>query len=311
MTNKIVVIVGPTASGKTRLSIDLAKRFNGEIISGDSMQIYKNMDIGTAKASLEERAEVKHHLVDIIEPEQEYALQEFLSDANKCVHNIHECDKIPFIVGGTGLYITSFIDNIKLADAEIDEGYREFLADFAEKEGPAALREMLKEIDPDSYEKFHDNDTKRIIRALEVYHTTGKTITEQNKESKKEKSPYDFYIIGLNYADRELLYKRIEDRVDLMMEKGFVDEVKNLNLQTCSKTARQAIGYKQIQAFLDKQISLAEAIFLIKQESRRYAKRQLTWFRRDKRINWINNDENSYWEIFEHFEKQIEKFLNS
>ncbi len=289
---KALVICGPTGVGKTALSVSLAKRINGEILSADSMQIYKGMDIGTAKVTPEEKADIPHHLIDIKSPDETYSLSDYLADVNAIARDVSVRGKLPIIVGGTGLYISSFVDNITLMEeAEIDLGYREELKEYALKNGNAALKELLKEIDPESYERLAENDTKRIIRALEVYRATGKTIGEQNALSKSVPSDYDFTIIGLTCKDRAILYDRINNRVDRMITDGLIHEVKALNLDSCSNTARQAIGYKQINSYLKGECALNDALENIKMESRRYAKRQLTWFRRDKRIIWFNTDE--------------------
>ncbi len=296
--NKVLVICGPTGVGKTTLSVFLAKRINGEIISADSMQIYKGMDIGTAKVTVQEKADIPHYLIDIKNPSETYSLSDYLADVNTVVSDVLARGRLPIIVGGTGLYISSFVDNITLMEeAEIDLEYREELKEYALKNGNAALKELLKEIDPESYERLAENDTKRIIRALEVYKATGKTIGEQNALSKAVPSEYDFTIIGLTCADRAILYDRINRRVDRMIDDGFIDEVKALNLDCCSNTAKQAIGYKQINSYLKGECTLDDALESIKMESRRYAKRQLTWFRRDKRIIWFNTDEENIAQI--------------
>jgi len=299
---KIVVICGPTGVGKTALSLSLAKKCNGEIISADSMQIYRGMDIGTAKATQNEQNQIPHHLLDIKDPSETYSLSDYLEDANVVAKDIIGRGKTPFMVGGTGLYISSFVDNIQLMEtAHQDADYREELKVFAAQNGNAALKELLRSVDPESYEKLSENDTKRIIRALEIYKSTGMTIGEQNRLSRSQPSEYDFIMIGLTCKDREVLYGRINSRVDRMIEEGFIEEVRRLDLERCSNTARQAIGYKQIYSYLQGEMLLPDAIDNIKMESRRYAKRQLTWFRRDPRINWEYTDECSLDEISEKF----------
>lgn len=315
MNNKVLVVLGPTASGKTRLSVELAKAFNGEVISADSMQIYKYMNIGTAKPDDEEKQGIPHHLMDIVEPKDTFTLQDYLLLAKKKTDDILSRGKLPIIAGGTGLYITSFMDNISLSDEEGDIEYREKLSEIAEREGGEVLLKKLEEIDPQTAERLHPNNVKRIIRALELYHTTGITITEQNERSKSTPSPYDFYPIGLGYNDREILYGRINHRVDEMMKKGLENEVRTLvetGLLPLDSNAFQAIGYKQFAPYFKSEISLEEVSENIKRESRRYAKRQITWFKRDPRIRWqymddINGDnfEIFFNKIVENIEKDI------
>ena len=309
MSQKILVIVGPTAVGKTEMSLLLAERFEGEVISADSMQVYKGLDIGTAKASAQQRNRIRHQLIDIADYRDEYTLADFLRDCNVAVTDILSRGKLPIIVGGTGLYVSSFTENIQLHEEQTDPGYRAELILLAEKHGNRILMEMLQKVDPESSERLHENDRKRLIRALEIYHVTGKTQTWHNAQSKIKKSPYLFYKAGLNFQNRELLYKRIENRVDKMMESGFLEEVRGLEISEISHTAVQAIGYRQLFSVLKNEISLQEAVAQIKLESRRYAKRQLTWFRRDPEICWRNVDEASLEENLEYFETSIEKFL--
>lgn len=306
--NKIVVIVGPTASGKTSLSVELAKKFNGEIISADSMQVYRGMDIGTAKVTNEEKQGITHHLIDILDPSEEFSLADYLDHVKKAVNDILSRGKTPFLVGGTGLYVSSFTDNIKLSPSKADPEYRAFLNDFAGKNGTWALKELLRPVDPESYAKLFDNDVKRISRALEIYRDTGKTVEEYNKESRQDPE-FEFLKFGLTCANRDFLYERINNRVDIMMEQGLLDEVKRISSLNRSGTACQAIGYRQFDDYFKGNISLEQAIELVKQESRRYAKRQLTWFKRDKDIIWHNIDENNSEEIMNSCSKHMEKFL--
>lgn len=306
MKNKVVAVVGPTASGKSALAVDIAKKYGGEVVSADSMQIYRKMDIGTAK--IRDTEGVPHHLIDIVDPSETYTLSDYLSDADRTVKDILSRGKLPVMAGGTGLYISSFIDNIQLTEAETDEEYREYLKNFARENGAAALYSLLEKTDPESYKTLHVNDEKRIIRALEFFHTTGMTITEHNALSRAVPSPYDFYIIGITFSDRQKLYDRIDRRVDMMIEEGFIEEVESLDFEKLSKTARQAIGYRQIFGYLAGTMSLEDAVEDIKRESRRYAKRQLTWFRRDKRINWLCADGNEL--NCELFATSMEKFLD-
>lgn len=286
----VVVIVGPTASGKTRLSIELAKRFGGEIVSADSMQIYRRMDIGTAKPTEEERAGIPHHLMDFLDPTEEYALKQYLEDADRCVQEILSRGKLPILVGGTGLYVSSFMQNLTLSEEPVDEEYRALLEDDYERLGGEEMLSRLSEIDPELASRLFPKDKKRIIRGLEVYHNTGITQTEQNRKAMETESPYEFLCFGLTADDRAFLYERIDRRVLEMMDGGLLEEVQSLDLQNCSRTARQAIGYRQFEDYFKGEGTLEDAVARIQKESRNYAKRQLTWFRRDKRIHWFSVD---------------------
>ena len=285
----VVVIVGPTASGKTKLSIALAKRFNGEIVSADSMQIYRKLDIGTAKPSEEERDGVPHHMMDFLDPDREYTLKQYLEDADACVRDILRRGKLPIIVGGTGLYVTSFMNNLSLDDEPVNGEVRKKLESEFDLFGGEEMLERLRAIDPELASRLFPKDRKRILRGLEVFLNTGVTQSEQNRKAMEQESPYRFLCFGLTAENRDFLYDRINLRVDLMMEAGLLDEVRSLGSQ-CSRTARQAIGYRQFEPFLTGECSLAEAVERVKKESRNYAKRQLTWFRRDKRIQWHSID---------------------
>ncbi len=280
---KILAIVGPTASGKTRLSIELAKELDGEIISCDSMQIYKKMDIGTAKPTPEEQSQAIHHLIDIVEPTDDFSVVEYVDEAKKKIDEIMSRGKLPILCGGTGLYLENIINNTDFSDSGRDDRFRKMLEERAISEGVDGLYAELCLIDPESAEKVHKNNVKRVIRALEIYHATGKTKTEWDKESRKKESPYDVTIIFLDYKDRQKLYDRIDLRVDIMLEMGLLNEVKDLlqaGEERLSQTALQAIGYKEMIGFIRGESSLDESIELIKKNSRNYAKRQLTWFRR-------------------------------
>ena len=285
---KVVVICGPTASGKTSLSIELAKRINGEIISSDSMQIYKNMDIGTAKPTVKEMQGIKHYLLDFVEPNQRYSVAEFKNDAEKAIDEILAKGKTPIVVGGTGLYIDSLIYGIEYPSFELDEEYRKELEELVNKQGLEKLYEKAKKIDPQAMEKISPNDQKRILRVLEIYHATGKTKTEQEKESRKNGVKYDYKVFAIN-MDREKLYERINKRVEIMIEKGLIAEVENL-LKKYNKfpTAMQGLGYKEVVEYLQGKTTKEEMIEKIKQESRRYAKRQITWFKKNKQTIWID-----------------------
>ncbi len=286
---KLVCVAGPTGSGKTSLGIEIAKEFNGEIISADSMQIYRELNIGTAKPSTEEMQGIPHHLIDIVNPDGEFSVKEFVDLANEKIDDITKRGKLPIVVGGTGLFISSLIDNVQFSEGEADEALRKELSDIASEKGAAYLHSMLKDIDYESYLRLHPNNVKRVIRAIEIYKTTGITMTEQIKNSKNIPPAFKLLYIGLN-TDREIIYDRINKRVDVMMAAGLLDEVKSLMEKGYStkNKSMQAIGYKELLLHLEGKLTLNEAVDLIKQESRRYAKRQLTWFRRDERINWID-----------------------
>lgn len=284
---KIVCVVGPTASGKTSYAIELAKRQNGEIISCDSMQIYKYMDIGTAKPTAEERAQVPHHMIDFVDPNTDYSVADFVSEARKCIDDVLGRGKIPVLCGGTGLYVDSILNNLDFADDRRNDAYRAELWKLAEERGNNAVHDLLRSIDPEEAEKVHPNNVRRVIRALEICKTCGMTKTEADLAARGEKM-YDAEMIGL-FVEREKLCDRIDRRVDDMLSRGLVSEVKvllDMNVRRDS-TAMQAIGYKELIDYFDGKCSIAEAAEQIKQESRRYAKRQMTWFRRNKDIKWI------------------------
>ena len=289
MKPKVVVIVGPTASGKTALSIELAKIINGEIISSDSMQIYKDMNIGTAKVTKEEMEAIKHYLIDFVYPNQRYTVSDFKKDATEAIKEILKKGKVPIIVGGTGLYVNSLIYGIEYQDMQFDEKYRNKLMEIAEtEEGLKSLWKQAEEIDPEAMKKISKNDKKRIIRVLEIYKAPGKTKTEQEILSRKKEIEYDFKVFGIS-MDREKLYERINKRVDIMINQGLEDEVRIL-LEKYSEfpTAMQGLGYKEVVEYFKGFLTREEMIDKIKQESRRYAKRQLTWFRRNKEIIWLD-----------------------
>ena len=287
MKPKVIVIVGPTASGKTSLSIELAKQIKGEIISCDSMQIYKDMNIGTAKVTKSEMQGIKHYLVDFVSPDTRYSVADYKTDAEKAIENIISKGKIPIIVGGTGLYVDSLIYGIEYPEIKFDEEYRKKLEKEAE-EGLENLYNKAKEIDEQAMQKISINDRKRIIRVLEIYHATGKNKTEQEKESRKKEVKYDYKIFGIN-IERPILYERINKRVDIMIDQGLIEEVKKLIKKYPEfPTAMQAIGYKEIVEYLNNELSLEEAIEKIKQETRRYAKRQITWFKRIENLKWLD-----------------------
>jgi tRNA dimethylallyltransferase len=303
MGEKLVVIIGPTAVGKTKMSIELAKRLNGEIISGDSMQVYKGMDIGTAKIKPEEMEGIPHHLLDIKEPTEPFSVAEFQQMVRPLISEITNRSKMPMIVGGTGLYIQSVIYDYQFSDAPSDANYRSSLEKFAQEQGVVALHEKLKEIDPQSAERIHPNNVRRVIRAMEIFYCTGKTMTEWQKKQTPELL-YDVALIGLT-MEREKLYCRINERVDQMMAEGLLDEVKTLyerGVRDCQSI--QAIGYKEIYEYLDGYISLEEAIEQLKQNSRRYAKRQLTWFRNKMPVQWFDMTD------LENFSTKVDEILH-
>ena len=288
-----LAITGPTASGKTALSLAVAKHFDGEIISCDSMQIYREMDIGTAKATAEERAIVPHHLIDIISPNDSYSAQNYREDAVKCAEEISSRGRMPIFVGGTGLYIDSVIRPNSSESPESHDEYREsILASIKNDDDITALWERLNAVDPESAEKIHKNNVKRVIRALEIYDTTGKPKSQIDRESLAAKSEVDVRMITIDFHDREKLYERANTRVDQMIEEGLVEEVRDLYDRGLlnGKTASMAIGYKEIVEFIEEKCSLDEAVEKLKQATRRYAKRQLTWFRHEKEATVIFAD---------------------
>ena len=285
----LVILTGPTAVGKTALSINLAKAINGEIISADSMQVYKKMDIGTAKVMSEEMDGVKHYLIDAIEPTEDFHVVRFQKMVLEAMDEIYAKGKIPIICGGTGFYIQAILYDIQFTEQEIDEDYRKSLEDFADENGNEALHERLNEVDPESAASIPAANRKRVIRAIEYFHQTGEKFSVHNEREKQRTSPYNFAYFVLN-DDRAILYNRIDKRVDIMMKAGLLDEVKMLLSLGCKPgmTSMDGIGYKEIISYLDGNITLEEAVELIKKNSRNYAKRQLTWFRREKEVTWLD-----------------------
>ena len=288
---KVVVICGPTASGKTSLSIELAKKINGEIVSCDSMQIYKEMNIGTAKPTLEEMQGIKHYMIDIISPDERYSVADYKKQAKQAIREILEKGKVPIVVGGTGLYVDSLIYEIEYQDIEFDKEYREKLEERAKQEGLEKLYKEAEKIDPEAIKKISKNDQKRILRILEIYNATGKNKTQQEIESRKNEVEFDYKVYAISW-DRQKLYDRINQRVDMMINQGLIEEVKEI----CSKynkfpTAMQGLGYKEVVEYLEKKCTKEEMIEKIKMETRRYAKRQLTWFRKNKQTIWIDGQE--------------------
>ena len=291
MKKPLVVLTGPTAVGKTKLSISLAKALNGEIISADSMQVYKYMDIGSAKITEKEMDGVPHHLIDVLSPFEEFHIVRFQELAKKAMEDIYNRGKTPVFVGGTGFYIQAITKDIDFTEGEEDKQYREELSRLAAEKGNEFLHEMLREVDKKSAEEIHANNVKRVIRALEFYKENGFPISQHNEEQKQNETPYNLAYFVLN-APRELLYERIDRRVDEMMESGLVEEVQKLKDMGCRRemTSMQGLGYKEILSFLDGEIPLDEAVRILKRDTRHFAKRQLTWFRRESNVVWVDKD---------------------
>lgn len=306
----VVVICGPTASGKTALSVELAKELDAEIISADSMQIYKGMDIATAKPSISERDGIPHHLMDFLDPCEAFSVADYVRLAREKISDIAVRGRLPMIVGGTGLYISSLINNIQFEESECDYAYREQLRQLAAEKGNGYLMDMLKEIDPETAASLHENNQSRVIRALEVYKITGKTMSQTQRESRAEPSPYEPCMIALDY-DRSQLYDRINKRVDIMLEEGLLEEARAFYSREDYPTAAQAIGYKELLPYLKGSEELDTCVERLKQETRKYAKRQLTWFRKDERIHWIKvTDNTDSREILEIAKKYIKMYGN-
>ena len=291
----LVILAGPTAVGKTELSIRLAKCINGAIISADSMQVYKYMDIGSAKIMPDEMEGVKHYLIDELDPSDEFNIVRFQQMAKDALKEIYANGQIPIVAGGTGFYIQALLYDIDFTHQDSDEAFRKEMADYAAEYGAEALHEKLKEIDPVSYKTIHANNTKRVIRALEYYRMTGQPISAHNEQEHQKVSPYNFAYFVLT-DDRKHLYDRIDYRVDLMMKKGLVDEVKNLYDMGYHKdmVSMQGLGYKELLSYLDGECSLEEAVYIIKRETRHFAKRQLTWFRRERDVIWLDKSAYQY-----------------
>ena len=292
MKKPLIVLTGPTAVGKTSLSISLAKAVNEEIISADSMQVYKGMDIGSAKIRKEEMQGVTHYLVDILEPEEEFHIVKFQELAKAALEEIYAKGKIPILVGGTGFYIQAVTRDIDFTQAEQETSYREELEQFAKEKGAEYLHEKLREVDSKSAENIHANNVKRVIRALEFYHQNGTPISEHNEEQKQQTSPYNLAYFVLT-APREILYERIDRRVDQMMEEGLLEEVKSLRERGCHRgmVSMQGLGYKEILAYLEGEYPLEEAVRILKRDTRHFAKRQLTWFRREQDVIWVDKEQ--------------------
>ena len=309
----VIAVVGPTASGKTSLSIEIAKRFEGQVVSADSMQIYEKMNIATAKPTADEMQGIVHHLIGFQPIDKKFSVAEYVTLAKECIERIHNQGDLPVVAGGTGLYIDSLLQNIQFSKEDDSIEIREELTALFDEKGAEYMLEWLREIDPKTAEKLHLNDKSRIIRALEIYKVTGKTMSEQKLISREEETPYDVLYIGINYRDRNVLYDRINLRVDLMLNDGLLEEAEEFYNIPADKTACQAIGYKELAPYFKGEKSLNECVEKLKQETRRYAKRQLTWFRKNENINWIYPDDfenkeelyNSVFEIVDKFLKEV------
>ena len=300
MKKPLIILTGPTAVGKTKASIGLAKALNGEIISADSMQVYKYMDIGSAKIRPEEMDGIKHYLIDELEPDEEFHVVRFQQMAKAAMEEIYAKGKIPIVVGGTGFYIQALLYDIDFTESEEDTAYRTELEQIANENGSEKLHEMLREVDPESADAIHANNVKRVIRALEFYKLTGQKISEHNEKERAKESPYEFCYFVLN-DDRKLLYDRIDLRIDKMLEEGLLEEVSSLKNKGYTKdmVSMQGLGYKEILDYLNGECSLDESIYILKRDTRHFAKRQLTWFRRERDVIWV--DKNNY----DHDEEKI------
>lgn len=295
MKKPLIILTGPTAVGKTELSIELAKRVKGSIISADSMQVYRHMDIGSAKIRPEEMQRIPHYLIDTFEPDEEFHVVKFQEYAKRYLEEIYAEGRIPIIAGGTGFYIQALLYDIDFTKEQEDSAYRKELEQFAKEHGAHALHEKLRAVDEKAAEEIHENNVKRVIRALEFHHLSGGKISEHNEKERQKESPYNFAYFVLN-DERERLYQRINQRVDIMMEQGLVEEVQNLKNMGYHKkmVSMQGLGYKEILEYLDGECTLDEAIYRIKRDTRHFAKRQLTWFRRERQVLWINKQEFQY-----------------
>ncbi|MBQ4572779.1 MAG: tRNA (adenosine(37)-N6)-dimethylallyltransferase MiaA [Clostridia bacterium] len=306
----VIAVVGPTASGKTSLSIEIAKHFGGQVVSADSMQIYEKMNIATAKPTLEEMQGIPHHLIGFQPISQKFSVAEYVNLANSCIEKIHNEGDIPVVAGGTGLYIDSLLQNIQFSKEESNEDIRKELTELFDEKGAEYMLGLLSEIDPETAERLHLKDKSRIIRALEIYKLTGKTMTEQKILSREEESPFDVLYIGINYRDRNVLYDRINLRVDIMLQNGLLEEAKDFYDTSSDTTACQAIGYKELAPYFKGEKELSECVEKLKQETRHYAKRQLTWFRKNENINWIYPDDySSSKEMYDSVFSMVNEFL--
>ncbi len=304
MKRPLVILTGPTAVGKTNASIGLAKKIGGAVISADSMQVYRYMDIGSAKIRAEEMDGVPHYLIDVLEPTEEFHVVKFQELARQAMEEIYEKGMIPIVTGGTGFYIQALLYDIDFTESSEDTGYRKELADFADRYGEEALHAKLREVDERAAEEIHPNNRKRVIRALEFYHLTGQKISEHNETERQKESPYQFAYFVLN-DERERLYGRIDRRVDQMLEEGLVDEVRKLKDMGCTRdmVSMKGLGYKEILAYLEGEIPFEEAVRILKRDTRHFAKRQITWFKRERDVIWVPKQE------FDYDETKILEFL--
>lgn len=295
MKQPLVILTGPTAVGKTRLSVELAKRIDGEIISADSMQVYRGMDIGSAKVTAEEMQGIPHYLIDEFDPWEEFHVVKFQEYARRYIQEIASRGKIPILAGGTGFYIQAVLYDIDFTENGGDTAYRNQLELLAAEKGAQTLHEMLRQVDPESADTIHANNVKRTIRALEYFHETGEKISAHNEAERKKESPYNYAYFVLNDL-RERIYRNIDLRVDLMLEKGLLEEVRRLREQGCSRdmVSMQGLGYKEILDYLEGRCPLEEAVRILKRDTRHFAKRQLTWFRREREVLWIHKDRFGY-----------------
>lgn len=291
MKQPLIILTGPTASGKTALSVELAKRIGGEIISADSMQVYRHMDVGSAKVTKEEMDGVPHHLIDVLDPQDAFNVVVFQGMAKRAMEKIYKNGHIPIVAGGTGFYIQALLNDIDFTENDGDMEYRQQLEELAASQGAEVLHERLRQVDPASAEAIHANNVKRVIRALEFYEKTGKRISEHNEEERKKESPYQFAYYVLN-MERAKLYERIDQRVDKMLEDGLVAEVEKLKSMGCTRdmVSMQGLGYKEILDYLGGECSLDEAVYILKRDTRHFAKRQLTWFKREKEVTWVDQE---------------------
>lgn len=288
----LIILTGPTAVGKTKLSIELAKAVNGQMISADSMQVYRHMDIGTAKIRPEEMQDIPHYLIDVLDPWESFDVVRFQTMAKEALEKIYTAGAIPIVVGGTGFYIQALLYNIDFDENDSETGYRSELQSFADRHGVEALHDRLRQVDEKSADMIHPNNIKRVIRALEFYHQTGTRISEHNETQRQKESPYRFVYFVLD-DERERIYRRIDQRIDQMLDQGLVAEVKQLRDMGCTRdmVSMQGLGYKEILAYLDGEYTLEEAVYILKRDTRHFAKRQLTWFRREHEVRWIERQE--------------------
>lgn len=288
----LIILTGPTAVGKTKLSIELAKAVNGQMISADSMQVYRHMDIGTAKIRPEEMHDIPHYLIDVLDPWESFDVVRFQTMAKEALEKIYTAGAIPIVVGGTGFYIQALLYNIDFDENDSETGYRSELQSFTDRHGVEALHDRLRQVDEKSADMIHPNNIKRVIRALEFYHQTGTRISEHNETQRQKESPYRFVYFVLD-DERERIYRRIDQRIDQMLDQGLVAEVKQLRDMGCTRdmVSMQGLGYKEILAYLDGECTLEEAVYILKRDTRHFAKRQLTWFRREHEVRWIERQE--------------------